>query len=370
MFPLKRYLIKFASNQNILNSNFFKKLNPSKNTLDWLKAIIIALLVVILIRFFFIESYTIPSTSMEKTLIEGDYILVSKLNYGARVPITPLSIPFFSKAYSSSWQLPYFRVTGFSDIKANDVIVFNYPVENDKPVDKRIPFVKRCIAVAGDTLQIVNGKVFVNSKVIAEPEDAEFNFLVKTDSSLINPDSLEKLGITEGGPIMSLSTYNLTMTRKNAEAVGKFENVSGVEIMCEDSGLYAQNLFPSSIYYSWNMDNYGPIVIPAKGATVQLTKLNLPLYYRIICVYEGNTLVVKNDSICEINGVPATSYTFKMNYYFALGDNRHNSADSRFWGFVPEDHIIGKAVMILFSVDRSKNFFSGFRWNRFFKIIR
>lgn len=316
------------------------------------------------------ESYTIPTTSMEKTLIEGDYILVSKLNYGARTPITPLSLPFFSKAYSSAWQLPYFRVPGFSDIKANDVIVFNYPIEDDKPVDKRIPFVKRCIAAAGDTLKIVNGKVFVNSKAIAEPEDAEFNFLVKTDSSLINPDSLEKLGITEGGPVMSLSTYNLTMTRKNAAIIGRFENVKGIEIMCEDSGLYAQSLFPSSIFYSWNMDNYGPIVIPANGATVQLTKLNLPLYYRIISVYEGNTLVVKNDSICEINGVPTTSYTFKMNYYFALGDNRHNSADSRFWGFVPEDHIIGKAVMILFSVDRSKNFFSGFRWNRFFKIIR
>ena len=364
------YLINFVPNQSMLYPDFLKKLKPTKNIVDWIKAIGIALLVILLLRFFFIESYTIPTTSMEKTLIEGDYIIVSKISYGARIPITLLSLPFFSKVYSVAWQLPYLRVPGFSDIKTNDVIVFNYPIEDEKPVDKRTPFVKRCIAAAGDTLKIVDGKVYVNSKLIEEPDDAEFNFLVKTDSSQIDPSELEKLGITEGGPMMNLTTYNLTMTRRNAEIVNKFKNVKSVEIMCEDSGLFAENLYPSSMYYTWNMDNYGPIIIPEKGATVKLTKINLPLYYRIISAYEGNSLVVKNDSICEINGKPSKTYTFKMNYYFALGDNRHNSADSRFWGFVPEDHIIGKAVMILFSVDRSKNFFSGFRWNRLFKIIK
>ncbi len=340
-----------------------------KSLFDWFKAIGIALLLVLFIEGFLFDTYNIPTTSMEKTLIEGDHIIVSKLNYGARDPMTPLSMPFFSKIYSDIIKLPYYRFPGYSHVKTNDVIVFNYPIEDNKPVDKRTPFVKRCVAIPGDTLRIRNGKVFVNNKVIAEPANAEFNFLVRTDSTVIDQTELDKLGITEGGPVMDLSTYNLTMTRKNAGIVNKLPHVLKTEILCEDSGLYAENLFPSSTYYSWNTDNYGPIVIPAKGATIKLNKITLPLYYRIISVYENNKLEIKNDSICTINGVAAKTYTFKMNYYFTLGDNRHNSADSRFWGFVPEDHIIGKAVMILFSIDKNNSFFNRIRWNRCFKMI-
>ena len=353
--------------QALKNTQLYIK--ADKNIFDWLKALGIALLVVIFIRGFLFESYTIPTSSMEKTLINGDFILVSKLNYGTRAPITPISLPFFKMVYSSAWQLPYFRLPGFTSIKTNDVIVFNYPIHDDKPVDKRIPFVKRCIAIAGDTLKIKNGRVFINMKELDEPENAEFNFMVKTDSNELTPELLEKLGINEGGNVEDLVTYNLTMTRKTADIIKKQPNVIKTEVMCEDSGIYNDNLFPSSMYYSWNMDNYGPLVIPSKGMTVKLNKITLPLYYRIISVYEDNKLVVKNDSIIEINGKRAKTYTFKMNYYFVMGDNRHNSADSRFWGFVPEDHIIGKAVLILFSLDKSKSFFDGFRWARFFKAI-
>jgi signal peptidase I len=307
---------------------------------------------------------------MESTLIKGDYILVSKLNYGSRTPMTILSVPFFDHIYSDLWQLPYYRLPGFSSIKNNDVIVFNYPIRDDKPVDKRIAFVKRCVAIAGDTLKIRNGKVFINGNEISEPENAEFNFLVKTDSAEIPAEKLEELGITEGGQVSDICTYNLTMTRKNSEIISKMPSIIKTEIMCEDSGLYVDHLFPSSMYYSWNLDNYGPIVIPSKGMNVKLDKKTLPLYFRIISVYEENTLVVKNDTIIEINGNPAKEYTFKMNYYFVLGDNRHNSADSRFWGFVPEDHVIGKAVMILFSKDRNKSFFNGIKWDRCFKVIK
>jgi signal peptidase I len=341
-----------------------------KNISDWIKAFGIALIVALFIRAFLFESYTIPTSSMESTLIRGDYILVSKLSYGSRTPMTILSVPFFDDHYSDICELPYFRMPGFSSIKNNDVIVFNYPIRDEKPVDKRIPFVKRCVAVAGDTLAIRDGKVFVNSKEITEPDHAEYNFLVKTDSGEIPAEKLEELGITEGGQVEDQNTYNLTMTRKEAEIISKMPNVIKTEIMCEDSGLYADQLFPSSMYYSWNMDNYGPIVIPAEGMTVKLNKITLPLYYRIISIYENNTLSVKNDTIILINGKQERTYTFKMNYYFVLGDNRHNSADSRFWGFVPEDHIIGKAVMILFSKDRNKSFFSGIKWNRCMKIIR
>ncbi len=341
-----------------------------KGFLGWLKAVCIAFLLILFIRGFMFETYTIPTTSMEKTLVEGDIILVSKLSFGARTPITHLSVPFFSKIYYNDLQLPYFRLPGFTHIKENDVIVFNYPCEDNKPIDKRTPFIKRCVALAGDTLKIRNGKVFINGKGLNEPIDAEFDFIVKTDSTQIDPKQLEKLGITEGGNFMDISTYNLTMTRKNAKKIKKFPNVFKTEIICEDSGICSENIFPSSIYYTWNIDNYGTLIIPAKGMTVKLNKITLPLYYKIISVYENNILAVKNDSIFEINGKPANTYTFKKNYYFALGDNRHNSADSRLWGFIPEDHIIGKAVMIWFSIDKSKKYFNRMRWDRCFKMIK
>jgi signal peptidase I len=349
----------------------FNKISLHKKySVEWFKAIGIALLVVIIIRSFFFVSYSLPTSSMEKTLMEGDYILVSKLNYGARLPITPLTLPFIPSVYSSSLQFPYFRLPAFNKIKDNDVLVFNYLIEDEKPIDKRTAFVKRCVAVAGDTLHIRNGKIFINDHLSEEPENAEFNFIVKTDSTPLDPNQFRKFDITEGGPVMDMYNYNLTTTRKNAELISKLPNVIKSEVMCEDSGLYADNLFPSSMYYAWNMDNYGPIVIPAKGMTVKLNKKTLPLYYRIISVYEGNKLSIINDSICSINDKPAKTYTFKMNYYFMMGDNRHNSADSRFWGFVPEDHIIGKAVMIWFSIDKNRNIFNRFRWNRCFKLIR
>ncbi|MGD0712319.1 MAG: signal peptidase I, partial [Bacteroidales bacterium] len=181
---------------------------------------------------------------------------------------------------------------------------------------------------------------------------------------------LNDYDITEGESFMEIYSYNIATTRINAQKISKLPNVLKCEIMCEDSGLYANNLFPSSMYYPWNMDNYGPVVIPKKGMSVKLNKLTLPLYYRIISVYEGNKLTIKNDSICIINDKPARIYTFKMNYYFMMGDNRHNSDDSRFWGFVPEDHIIGKAIMIWFSIDKYGSFFNKIRWKRCFKMIR
>jgi len=353
--------------------NFFEKIyfhiKRKRNIVDWIKAFFIAVLIILFVRCFIFEIYFIPSTSMEKTLVKGDFIFVSKISYGSRIPITPISLPFFNNVYSNIIHFPYLRFFGITSIKTNDIIVFNYPIKDEVPVDIRTPFVKRCLAVAGDTLKIKDGIVFINRKEIIEPENTEFNYIVNTDSIPIKHDKLDSLGITEGGAINETCTYNITMTRKISEKIKKLSNVKKIERMCEDNGLYAENLFPSSMYYSWNMDNYGPIVIPKKGMTIKLNKITLPLYFRIISVYEGNKLVIKNDSIFEIDGKRAKTYTFKMNYYFVLGDNRHNSADSRFWGFVPEDHIIGKVKMILFSIDREKRFFNRIRWNRFFNYI-
>jgi signal peptidase I len=337
--------------------------NHLKGIIEWIKAILMALIVVFFVKVFLFESYTIPTTSMEKTLINGDYILVSKLNFGPRVSIADIIVSYFFPD-----QPPLMRLPGFSSVERNDVIVFNYPIQDENEINKRTPFVKRCIALPGDTLLIKNGTVYINGDSLSESENIEFNYLIETNDPFIT-DSLTAMGITEGGAVMDMSHYNLTMTKNDAEEISKRHNVTDIQKLCEDSGLYASTLFPSSQFYSWNMDNYGPLFIPGKGKTVNLDKYSLPIYYRIISVYENNKIEVKDDSTIYINGLPAKEYTFKMNYYFVLGDSRHNSTDSRFWGFVPEDHIIGKAVMIWFSVDKSEKFFSKFRSDRWFKII-
>jgi signal peptidase I len=336
---------------------------PGNNIIDWIKAILMALAVVFFVKAFLFESFTIPTTSMEKTLITGDYILVNNISCGARVPLLQVFL-----AVIDPWLASEIRLPAMSPVDRNDILVFNYPIEDDKEIEKRTPFVKRCIGTPGDTLLIKNGIVYINGEAIPESENLEFNYFIETDDPF-NTDSLTAMGITEGGAVMDMSHYNLTMTRKNAEDIGKKYNVTDIRIMCEDSGLYASTLFPSSMYYSWNMDNYGPLVVPKKGCTVTLDKISLPLYYRIIGIYENNKLEIRGDSLYFINDLPVTTYTFKMDYYFVMGDNRHNSTDSRFWGFVPEDHIIGKAVMLWFSIDKSKSFFSRFRSDRWFKSI-
>lgn len=334
---------------------------------DWLKAFIIAFLAVLLLNLFFIEAYTIPTTSMEKTLIPGDFILVSKINYGARLPNTLLSVPF-SNSYSEWIELPYCRFPGYSKIKNNDVVVFNYPNDTSKPVDKKTPFIKRCIAIPGDTMEIIDAAVFVNHVLLSEPINAEFNYLIKTTGDPFKEEDLIKLGITEGGQVHDDRTYSFSMTKQNADVLKKFPNVLSVERMIEEKGFYNEAYFPASPDYNWNQDNYGKIYIPKKGVPVNLNSENICFYKKIISVYEKNKLMLRHDSV-YINDKFAKTYTFKMNYYFMMGDNRNNSADSRFWGFVPEDHVIGKAVMILFSIDNSKGFFSGFRWSRMFKMI-
>lgn len=300
---------------------------------------------------------------MEKTLLTGDYILVSKVSCGARLSLMQLFAPFIETDKEDNLLFPR-----FTSIDRNDVIVFNLPTQDDKKITDRTPFVKRCVALPGDTLLIKNGSVIINQQKLLENENIQFNYFIETNGPF-NTDSLAAIGITEGGAVMDMSHYNLTMTKKNAEIIAQKHNVESIQILCEDSGLYASSLFPSSMYYAWNSDNYGPLIVPKKGNTVKLDKISLPLYFRIISVYEDNILEIENDSLCFINGNPASSYTFKMDYYFVLGDNRHNSTDSRFWGFVPKNHIIGIAEMVWFSIDEGKSFFSKFKRDRWFKAI-
>ncbi|MVN92496.1 signal peptidase I [Mucilaginibacter aquatilis] len=366
-----------------MNWKFWEKKNkedqPKKKksaAREWTDAIIFAVVAATLIRTLFIEAYTIPTESMERSLLVGDFLFVSKVNYGARTPMTPIAFPFAhhtmpiigTKAYWDGVKLPYYRLPGLSDIKKGDVVVFNYPMEADspfyRPVDKRENYIKRCQGTPGDTLSIVDAQVFVNGKANPNPPEGQINYELQTNGTEINPKIWEELNVT----ISDYSPYP-TMTKASADALKKMGNFTMVKphISPKDSvSLMEEPVFPKDKHYEkWNQDNYGPIIVPKKGWTVKLDSLNLPFYKRAITVYEGNKLEVNGNDIL-INGAKAGSYTFKMNYYWMMGDNRHNSLDSRFWGFVPEDHVVGKALFVWMSWDSNASFLNKIRWSRLF----
>ena len=381
--------------------------------LAWLDAIIYAVIVVTFINMFFIQSFVIPTSSMEKTLMTGDYLFVGKLAYGPKVAERPLSIPFVhnalpngSKSYSDLIKIDYRRLAGFSEVKRDDNVVFGFPHGDTvlskcptddyythvrlngkeytekmygpltvRPVDKKDNYVKRCVAIAGDTLQIKDGQVYVNGVPQESYPGIQNTYTVVTNGTSINSKILDDMDVNpnEYWFDAALPGYrSIPLNKVNAEKVGKLGNVVKVEQNIDsfppdypDSYLL---IFPFSRDFQWTRDNYGPLYIPAKDETVEINLTNLPLYRRIISVYEKNTLEVKDGKIF-INGEVAESYTFKQDYYFMMGDNRHNSLDSRYWGFVPEDHIVGKPRVIWFSSDKNKPFPRNIRWNRLFKFV-
>jgi signal peptidase I len=358
----------------------FKEKYPQKKSTsrEWADAIIFAVVAATLIRGLFIEAYTIPTGSMEKTLLVGDFLFVSKVNYGARMPMTPVAFPFAhhtmpvigTKAYWDGIQWKYHRLPGLSDVKKGDVVVFNYPMEADppfsRPVDKRENYIKRCQAVAGDTLRIINAQVYINGKAAETPQFGQIDYYVKTNGTDFNPETLE--GMHVGVQRATADEYNFNMTKEDAELVKKMPNVKVVNPMIRPIGEYDPEIFPHDPNFKWNVDNFGPLIIPKKGWTVKLDSTNFPLYQRAISVYEGNK-VEKSGNDILINGKKTNTYTFKMNYYWMMGDNRHNSLDSRYWGFVPEDHIVGKALFVWMSWDDNGSFFDKIRWSRILRGI-
>ena len=381
---------------------------------EWVDAIIFAVIAASIIRIFLIEAYTIPTSSMEKTLMVGDYLFVSKINFGPRVPMTPLSFPFVhhtlpltenTKSYVEWIKMPYYRFPGLQKIKNMDVVVFNYPdgdtlstkwqsnmsyysmvrqygrdaVWNHKeefgdiiarPVDKRENFIKRCIGIPGDVIQIVNRKVMINDKEEHNPGKKQYTYLVHTDGTSINSRNFEKLDITEAIHTDNNGNYELTLSDESLAGIKEFGNVRSVEPVIRPAGIWDPDIFPFDTSYRWNVDNFGPVTVPKKGATVMINKNNICFYSRIIGVFEGNKLEEKEGKI-YVNGKECSAYTFKMNYYWMMGDNRHNSADSRYWGFVPEDHIVGKAVFVWLSLDPNKSWFGGkIRWNKLLRIVK
>lgn len=340
---------------------------PTKSSIyEWLKAVGISFVCVLFLRTCFFEISPVSSPSMDKSLLTGDFMLINKLSYGPRIPKTLLSLPFVNQRfYSDLISLPYMRLFGSPDIERNDVVVFNYPQEDEHPVDHRTYFVKRCVALPGDSFKIIDGLVYINNKLSDDAAKLQFNYHVKSDTML---DSLfiAKYELYEGGQISDNNDYSFTLTQALVDTLKSKTFVSLVEKNNEKVGMWDEFVFPYNSNYKWNVDNYGPIKIPAEGDTVKLDSLNLCFYERIISVYEGNTFELKGDTIL-INGIATNSYVIKQNYYFMMGDNRHNSQDSRHWGFVPEDHIIGKATRILYSNDKVNK--TGIRWGRIFKSI-
>lgn len=395
-----------------VNWTFWKKRDGKKKNavIEWIDAIIFAVVAATLIRMFFIEAYTIPTSSMEKSLLVGDYLFVSKVSYGPKMPNTPLSFPFvhhtmpFSKETKSfvEWiKRPYNRLAGFGDVERNDVVVFNFP-EGDtvllhnqnvsyydevrregrkriwdenvngiitRPVDKRENYVKRCIGIPGDTIQVIHGQLFVNSKEQEKVGKIQHLYSLSTDGLSINSMHFDNLNISQEDQIAWKRSGYIILTESSAEKLKSLsKDIHLVKIEFTNSSGVDLSIFPNDSKYSYIQDNYGPLWIPKKGVTISLSMDNIPLYQRIIDVYENNDFSVK-DGVIYINGKPETTYTFKMNYYFMMGDNRHNSQDSRFWGFVPEDHIVGKAVFVWLSLDKDKRFPSNIRWSKMFKTI-
>ena len=382
--------------------------------LDWLDAIIFAVIVVTFINIFFFQAFKIPSSSMESSLYTGDQLFVSKLAYGPSMPQTPLTIPFTHnvignghESYSTAWQCDYKRLRGFGKVKRGDYVVFGFPngdtiltmapsedyhmlvrsSDRDyvikhfgpikvRPMDKKDHYVKRCVAAAGDTLQVVDGRVFINGEAQEVWPGVQSSYTVVTNGQRLNPKTLDKLGINVSEVYYNpeLPGYpSIPLTQSMKEQIEQFPAVVSIE---ENLDVYPPDypesyltIFPFDVRYRWTRDYFGPLWIPEKGATVELTDENLPLYERIIRDYEHNTLVVDAEGNILINGEAVTSYTFRQDYYFMMGDNRHNSLDSRYWGFVPEDHIVGKPALIWFSSDKNKPFPKNIRWRRLFKFV-
>jgi len=360
------------------NKLFKKKADSAKpkksKTREWMDAILFAVVASTIIRGLLFSAYAIPSGSMEGTQLVGDYLFVSKFSYGPRMPFTPITIPFTEpvimggvKTYWDGIQLPYFRLPGTTEVKKGDIVVFNKPEEADQniPVDMRTALIKRCQATPGDVLTIVNAQVYINGKMAANAPNAKTSYTVVTDGKDINPQLFADLNITVRQSTVA-NTNEMIIPPNNIGTLKGYPSILSVTPLIQPAGEYEADIFPHNKNFSWNLDNFGPLTLPKKGMTIALIDSTLTLYRRAIEVYEHNKIDVLGSNI-QINGKSATTYTFKMNYYWMMGDNRHDSLDSRFWGYVPEDHIVGKALITVMSTDSTKDIFHKIRWNRIFK---
>lgn len=368
---------------------------------EWCDSILFAVVAATLIRFFTVEAFAIPTPSMENSLMVGDFLFVSKLHYGSQTPKTPLQLPLTHQkiwgtsqpSYSPAIQLPTYRLPGFTTVKNGDVVVFHYPPpkpgEPDYPSDLRTNFIKRCIGIPGDRVTIQGGVVSVNGRALPVPPGSETTYFVKT-TQVLNDRFFRRYGIVNDfkspeGPFINwqpvevydesakttvLTGYSVNMTAAIRDKFDALDWIESVESMLEQPGEAAPGLYGGSVN-AWNRDNYGPLSVPKKGQTIPIDKQTIALYGPLIARYEDNDQVRITPTEIRIAGDRITTYTFKQDYYFMMGDNRHNSEDSRYWGFVPEDHIVGKAIFVWLSVDPvPADIWHKIRWNRLFRLIQ
>ena len=374
--------------------------------------VLFALIAVTIIRGLFIEAYAIPTGSMENSMLIGDHLFVSKLHYGARTPKTPIKFPlahqdFWGSGIPSYWdgiQLPQYRLPGFRKVRRGEPVVFNYPPDLKFPTDIKTFYVKRCVAIPGDVLEVRDQQVYINGEPMENPPHMQTSYFVETQSGVdgVHPKYMRELGITDYTDDNPMDTYAPTASsnyqyngklgfymntsQEQADELAKLNFIKSVEKVVYRKGE-GHKAFPEAQQYlgaeytaynpvtdfGWTTDFFGPLTMPEKGKTIQLTPENVDLYRTPIEHYEGNDDVEIRGSEVFIEGQKITEYTFKQGYYFMMGDNRHNSEDSRSWGFVPADHIVGKPLFIFWSVDRTDpeaGFFSRIRWNRIFDLIK
>lgn len=375
-----------------MNWQFWKKSEkkeskPKSKVREWWDAILFAVIAATLIRWLIMEAYTIPTPSMENSLMVGDFLFVSKFHYGTRTTTTPLQVPLTHQkiwftnipSYVEWIKLPQYRLPGFSEVKRNDVVVFNVPgiEENnlyegdqskwiDYPIDLKTNYIKRCVAIPGDTLKIVDHQVYINSEKGFNPPDMLYTYSIIA-KDIISERLLDKYNID--GRVVSkvgnLYEYHAAIAEVQAEELRTLPFIADVKVITRQGA--ESNIYPDASRFPWNADSFGPIVIPKEGMTIAIDSTTLTLYGKMIERYDYNKDVKIAGGKLTIEGKEVTEYTFKQNYYFMMGDNRHNSLDSRYWGFVPEDHIVGKAFFIWLSIERQDGF--SIRWRRFFKLI-
>lgn len=370
-----------------------EKVEPKSKLREWGDAILFAVIAATLIRWLIMEAYTIPTPSMEQSLLVGDFLFVSKFHYGSRTTTTPLQVPLTHQkiwftdipSYSEAIKLPQYRLPGISRVKRNDVVVFNVPPLElnegiDYPVDLKTNYIKRCVAIGGDTLRIINRQVYVNGKALANPPLMQSSYLV-TSNDEINERILKRYKIYDQevvGRTANSVVYQMHLTDELAEELRKLNFIQDVRIATYNGSsgfgqrtedMVESNIFPDPKVFPWNGDFYGPLVIPREGMTIDIDEKTLAAYGSTIAKYDHNENVKIENGKLFIDGKELSQYTFNQNYYFMMGDNRHNSLDSRYWGFVPEDHIVGKAFFIWLSIDRNAGFLNKIRWSRFFQLI-
>lgn len=372
-----------------------KEARPKTKIREWWDAVLFAVVAATLIRWLIMEAYTIPTPSMENSLLVGDFLFVSKFHYGTRTTSTPLQIPLTHQkiwftnipSYLEWIKLPQYRLPGISSVKRGDVVVFNVPPQELNegilyPVDLKTNYIKRCVAVPGDTLRIVGRQVMNNNQPLGNPPEMQYNYVLqsKTQISERNFDHFE-IGPEDINQVENLNdhvVYNLSLTQGKVDQIKAEKLAYIISIELDDKNnsqgsvlpYYRNSYTPDNSFNKWSIDNFGPLWIPKEGATIPINESTLTLYGTTIRLYEHNDDAKIENGKLLIDGKEITQYTFKQDYYFMMGDNRHNSLDSRFWGFVPEDHIVGKAFFIWLSIDKNADFIHKIRWSRFFNLIR